>query len=203
MTMMLYQRPIEESGVRIREGKPMTVIGKDTAVFGIYPHRLSCEHAFSAFKNGGFQDSEISVFFRKNPNPDSRGKEKMNSDLERAANPAASGVVIGGTLGWLAGTSTVDVPGLEKLFIAGPTASTLAEIADGETLDGVALALSALGVPENEARKYEARIENGEILMAAHCATPTSASRARRLFVSTGAEDVCSLGDSSADEVGA
>ena len=181
----------------------MTVTGKDTAVFGIYPHRLSCEHAFSAFKNGGFQDSDISVYFQKKTKTDGRTKGNGTNDLERAANPAASGVVIGGTLGWLAGTSTVAVPGLEKFFIAGPTASTLAEIADGGTLEGLALALLALGVPGNEAQKYEARIENGEILMSALCATPNSASRARRLFVSTGAEDICSLGESSADEAGA
>jgi hypothetical protein len=161
-----------------------SIAGKDTAVFGIYPHRSSCEHAFSAFKTGGFQDTDISIFFKDNPKTDNR---------------AVSGPVIGGTLGWLAGASTVSVGGLEKFFIAGPSASTLAAIADGEASGGLALALLAFGIPEHEAKRYVARIENGEVLMSAHCATSNQVKRARQLFVSTGAEHICSMGDSPSD----
>lgn len=156
--------------------------GKDIAVLGVYPHRSSCEHAFSAFKTDGFQDADISVFFQKNPQTDGQG---------------VSRATIGGVLGSLARTSTA--PGLEQFFIAGPAARTLAEIADGGTLEGLAWALSALGVPQDEAKKYEARVENGEILMLAHCMTSYSVKRARRLFVSTGAEDIYSMGEFSSD----
>ena len=160
------------------------LIGKDTAVFGIYPHRSSCEHAFSAFRTGGFQDTDISIFFKNNPKTGDR---------------TVSGTVIGGTLGWLAGASAISIGGLEKFFMAGPSASTLATFADGEASGDLALALVALGVPKLEAKKYVARIEKGEVLMSAHCATSNQVKRARQLFVSTGAEHICSMGDSASD----
>jgi len=181
---MYCEQSINERGIRIREGNPMTgpITGKGTAVFGMYPHRSSCEHAFSAFKTGGFRDTDISIFFKKNPKTDDR---------------AVFGTVVGGTLGWLAGASTVSVGGREKFFIAGPIASTLARSADGEAPSQLILALLALGVPEYEAKRYEERIEDGEVLMSAHCATSNLVNRARQLFVSTGAEDICSMGDSA------
>src|ERR1700720_3828829 len=121
--------------------------GTMIAVFGIYPHRSSCEHAFSAFKTGGFRDADISVLLQKNPKTDDRNTEKAANAWEGAAASIVSEAVFGDVLGWLAGTSTVAVRGLEQFFVAGPMIATLAGIAVGSTLDGLAGALSALGVP--------------------------------------------------------
>jgi hypothetical protein len=167
------------------------------AVFGIYPHRSSCEHAFSAFLTAGFRDVDISVLFQKNPSTNDRNTEEAANRLEVPVAAAVSGAVLGGTLVWLAGSSAVGLTGLEQFFIAGPIVATLAGLALGGTLGSLAGALLGLGVPENKARKYQTRIENGHILLSVHCATSNLVKRAKQLFISTGAEDISSMGELS------
>ncbi len=43
------------------------------AVFGIYPKASSSEHAFSAFKTGGFHDSDISLLCQKDNRTRAKG----------------------------------------------------------------------------------------------------------------------------------
>jgi hypothetical protein len=171
--------------------------GKNVAVFGIYPHRASCEYALSALKIAGFRDENISILLRKNAGTKGLATQEAAKALEGAAAGEGSGAAIGGALGWLVGSGAIAIPGLAPFFIAGPIVAALAGI--GGTAGGLAGALIRLGIPEHEAKRYQGRIESGCILMSVHCESPDWAKKAKNLLSSTGAEDISSTGEFAAN----
>jgi hypothetical protein len=56
-----------------------------------------------------------------------------------------------------------------------------------------------MGMPEYEARRYEGRIKDGGILLSVHCDSAEWVKRAEELLKNTGADDVASAGEASAD----
>ena len=56
-----------------------------------------------------------------------------------------------------------------------------------------------MGIPEYEAKRYEGRVKEGGILLSVHCDSSEWVSRAKDLLRHTGAEDVSSAGEASAD----
>jgi len=64
---------------------------------------------------------------------------------------------------------------------------------------GVAGALIGMGIPEYEAKRYEGRIKEGGVLLSAHCDTSEEITRAKDILKQTGAEDIASSGEGSAD----
>jgi hypothetical protein len=57
-----------------------------------------------------------------------------------------------------------------------------------------------MGIPEFEAKRYEGRLQKGEILLSVHCDTADEIKRAKEVLKSAGAEDVSSTGESSVDD---
>jgi hypothetical protein len=173
--------------------------GKNIAVFGTYPHRASFEYALGALKKEGFRDTDVSVLLQENPGTKDLVTQKSTKAPEGAATGAGSGAVVGGALGWLAGTGALAIPGLGPFLVAGPVVATLAGIGVGGTLGGLTGALLGLGVPEYEAKRYRGRIEKGGILMSVHCDNWEWVIRAKNSLCSTGAEDISSTGEIAAD----
>jgi hypothetical protein len=171
---------------------------KNIAVFGIYPHRASFEYALRTLKDGGFRATDVSVLLQENPGTKDLATEKTTKAPEGAVTGAGSGAILGGALGWLAGTGALAIPGLGPFFIAGPIVAALAGVGIGGTVGGFAGALVGLGMPEYEAKRFQGRIEKGGILLSVHCDNSYWANKAKNLLDSTGAEDI-----SSADEVAA
>src|SRR5205814_3717941 len=125
--------------------------------------------------------------------------EKNTKAPEGATTGAASGVVIGGTLGWLAGIGTLAIPGLGPFIAAGPIMAALAGAGAGGALGGITGALVGLGIPEYEAKRYEGRIKGGEFLLSVHCDDSEWTKRAKEILERTGGEDVSSTGEAKAD----
>src|SRR3989442_15055333 len=92
----------------------------NTAVFGIYPDRLSTGNGVAALKEAGFRNTGISVLFPENVGTKDFAHEKGTKAPEGAATGASSGGVIGGTLGWLVGIGALAIPGLGPFIAAGP-----------------------------------------------------------------------------------
>lgn len=79
---------------------------------------------------------------------------------------AAGGAVIGGIVGLLIGTTSLAIPGLGALVVAGPLASALAGAATGALAGGLLGALVEWGVPEVEAEYYTEGVRRGSTLVA-------------------------------------
>jgi hypothetical protein len=83
---------------------------KNIAVFGIYPHPASFEYAFGVLKEHGFRATDVSVLLQENPGTKDFATKKATKSPEGAATGAGSRAVIGGALGWLAGTGAILFP---------------------------------------------------------------------------------------------
>src|SRR5437588_10863776 len=173
--------------------------GKNTAVFGLYRDRASVEGAVDALRQDGFRNTDISVLFPENQGTKEFAHEKSTKAPEGTATGATSGAVVGGTLGWLAGIGALAIPGLGPFIAAGPIVAALAGAGAGGVVGGIAGALVGMGIPEYEAKRYEGRIKEGGILLSVHADDSKWVSKAKDILKRTGAEDVASSGEASAD----
>ncbi|HYQ14134.1 MAG TPA: hypothetical protein VEQ58_00190 [Polyangiaceae bacterium] len=106
-------------------------------------------------------------------------------------------VVVGGTIGLLAGIGALAIPGLGPFIAAGPLMAALSGAAAGAAIGGVAGALIGLGIPELEAKAYEGKLRGGNILVAAHVSTDEQEKAAREIFRREGAHDISTTGEAS------
>jgi Alternative complex III, ActD subunit len=173
--------------------------GKNTAAFGIYPSEASVRSAVETFQREGFRLTDISVLFPRNEGTKDFAHEKGTKAPEGAATGAGTGAVIGGALGWLAGVGAIAIPGVGPFLAAGPIMAALAGAGVGGTAGGLVGALIGMGIPEYEAKRYEGRIRKGGILLSVHCDNSEWTSKAKDILERTGAEDVSSAGEASAD----
>src|SRR5467141_307747 len=173
--------------------------GKNTAVFGIYSDRMRVEKAVDRLKADGFRNTDISVLFPQNAGTKDFAHEKHTKAPEGATTGAGTGAVVGGALGWLAGIGALAIPGLGPFIAAGPMVAALAGVGVGGAVGGVAGALVGMGIPEYEAKRYEGRIKEGGILLSVHCDDSQWVSRAKDILKTTGAQDISSTGEASAD----
>lgn len=173
--------------------------GKNTAIFGIYPTYTALENGVDALQAGGFRSTDISVLFPENVGSKDFAHQKNTKAPEGATAGGLSGGVIGGALGWLTGIGALAIPGIGPLIAAGPIVAALAGVGAGAAIGGVAGALVGMGIPEYEAKRYEGRIKSGGILLSVHSDNSDWTKRAKEILERTGAEDVSSSGEASAD----
>jgi hypothetical protein len=63
----------------------------------------------------------------------------------------------------------------------------------------ISRSLAGAGIPEYEAKRYEGMVKNGGILISVHCDNSEWTSKAKDILEKTGAADVSSTGEASAD----
>jgi hypothetical protein len=173
--------------------------GKNTAAFGIYKTRTGAENGVDVLRSAGFRAEDISVLLPENLGSKDLKTEKATKAPEGATAGATTGAVVGGTLGLLAGIGLLAIPGLGPLIAAGPIVAALSGIGAGGVVGGLAGGLVGLGIPEYEAKRYEGRVKDGGILVSIHCDNSDWTKKAKTLLEQTGAEDISSTGESSAD----
>lgn len=174
-------------------------MAKNTSVFGIYPSRSAAEEAVDALRRAGFRNTDISALLPDNAGTKDFAHEKNTKAPEGAATGATSGAVVGGVLGWLSGIGMLAIPGIGPLLAAGPIVSALAGAGAVGVVGGIVGALVGMGIPEYEAKRYEGRVKHGGVLLSVHCDSQDWIKRAEEIFKRTGAEDIASSGESSAD----
>jgi hypothetical protein len=145
----------------------------------------------------GFSNNDISALL-----PDKRGTkdfahEHNTKAPEGAATGAGAGGVLGGALGWLAGIGALAIPGVGPLIAAGPLMAALSGAAVGAAVGGVSGALIGLGIPEYEARRYEGKIKEGNILLSVNAEDGKRVSLAKDIFEEFDAEDISVTSEAS------
>jgi hypothetical protein len=174
-------------------------MGKNTSAFGIYETRIGVENAVEALKCAGYRNTDISVLFPFNEGNKDFAVEKGTKAPEGATAGAGTGALLGGALGWLAGIGSLAIPGVGPLIAAGPIMAALAGAGVGGAVGGITGALVGLGMPEYEAKRYEGRINKGGILLSVHCDDSEWTKKAKEILENTGADDVSSTGEATAD----
>jgi hypothetical protein len=173
--------------------------GKNTAVFGIYRTIGQAEDTVNQLVAAGFANDDISVLLPDNQSTRNFAHKKETKAPEGTATGVTAGGAIGGALGLLAGIGALAIPGVGPLIAAGPIMGALAGVGVGGAVGGLIGALVGMGIPEYEAKRYEGRVKDGGILLSAHCDTSEEIDRAKEILKQTGAEDISSSGEASAD----
>jgi hypothetical protein len=174
-------------------------MSKNTATFGIYPTREMASNAVDALRTAGFRNTDISALLPANKGTKDFAHEKNTKAPEGAAAGAATGALLAGALGWLAGIGALAIPGIGPFIAAGPIMGALAGAGTGAIAGGLLGVLIGLGLPEYEAKRYEGRVKKGGILLSVHCDDSDWAKKAKSILQSTGAEDIASASESAAD----
>lgn len=160
------------------------------SVFCIAISGLQAEQIVDSLRSAGFANNDISVLFPDRESSRDFAHEKHTKAPEGAVTGAGAGGIAGGALGWIAGIGALAIPGAGPFIAAGPIVAALSGVAVGATLGGITGALIGLGIPELEAKRYEGKIKQGNILISVHTESSDQASTAKTIFSDAGAEDI-------------
>ena len=178
-------------------GPNQGVVFMAKSIFCIAANELQANRIIDDLRVAGFSGNDISVLFPDKSSTKNFAHEKNTKAPEGAVGGARAGVVVGATLGWLAGIGSLAIPGLGPFIAAGPIMAALSGAGVGGVVGGVAGGLIGLGVPEIEAKRYEGRVKNGNLLISVHSDNSEETKRAKEIFEQAGAEDICTAGESS------
>jgi uncharacterized membrane protein len=168
------------------------------AIFCIATSRSQADLIVDRLRDAGFSNNDISVLFPDKETTRDFAHEKNTKAPEGIATGVSTGGVVGGALGWLAGIGALAIPGVGPFIAAGPILAALSGAAVGATVGGVAGGLIGLGIPELEAKRYEGKIKEGNILLSVHTENSEEIKAAESIFKNAGAKDICATGETAA-----
>jgi hypothetical protein len=169
----------------------------DKAVFGLAKTESQAVTIVDNLRAAGFSENDVSVLFPDKMGTKDFAHEHHTKAPEGATAGAGAGAILGGAFGWIVGIGSLAIPGLGPFIAAGPIMAALAGAAGGAAVGGIAGALIGMGIPEYEAKRYEGKIKDGNILMSVHTDDSKERGRAKEIFKRGGAEDISSTGEES------
>ena len=167
------------------------------AVFCIAGNTSQANDIVERLRTAGFACEDISVLLPDKSGNADLAHKKATKAPEGATVGASSGAVLGGALGWLAGIGALAIPGLGPFIAAGPILAALSGAAVGGTVGGITGGLVGLGIPEFEAKKYEGKLREGNVLIAVHSENHDQVKRAKQIFEESDARDISTSSESS------
>jgi hypothetical protein len=167
------------------------------SIFCISTSRAQAEQIVDLLREEGFSNNDISALFPDKDTSRDFAHEKNTKAPEGAATGAGTGGVLGGALGWLAGIGALAIPGVGPFIAAGPILAALSGAAVGAAVGGITGALIGMGIPEYEAKRYEGKIKQGNILISVHADNSDEIARVKKIYESSGAQDIATSGEAS------
>ena len=161
-----------------------------STVVGVFRDRDLAERAIAELQRLGFDDQDIGFVQRGEMQRDEAARPR---DPDEAAVDSGAGAVSGaiagaGIGGLIAAAAALLVPGFGPVIAGGILATVLGGAAVGAAAGGVLGALTGLGVPESEARFYEAEFNEGRMLVTVRAGQRYT--DARQALLRNGAYDV-------------
>jgi hypothetical protein len=170
------------------------------SVFCIATSHAQADRIVDQLKVSNFSNNDLSVLFPDKGTSRDFAHEKNTKAPEGAITGAGTGGVVGGALGWIVGIGALAIPGVGPFIAAGPIMAALSGAAIGATAGGITGGLIGLGIPELEAKRYEGKIKEGNILLSVHAENSDEIKRAKEIFKKADAEDICTTGEPSAPD---
>jgi hypothetical protein len=175
----------------------------ERAVIGIVKHEGIALRIVDQLKESGFSAGDISVLFPDKSGTRDFAHEQNTKAPEGATTGGATGGILGGLGGWLVGIGALAIPGLGPFVAAGPIMAALSGAAAGAALGGITGALIGMGIPEYEAKQFEGKLRDGNLLISVHTDDGDQRTRAERIFEAEGAENVRTAGEAAVKSAGA
>lgn len=161
-----------------------------TSVYGMARTPEQAEVILLELKQAGFTNNDISALL-----PDRRGTKDFAHEHNTKAPEGATaggiaGLGVGAALGWLAGIGALAIPGAGPLIAAGPIMAALSGAAVGTATGGVVGGLVGMGMPEFEAKRYDTKIREGNILISVHTENGKQKDVAKDVLKRNNADDI-------------
>ncbi|HOY77000.1 MAG TPA: DUF3341 domain-containing protein [Hyphomonadaceae bacterium] len=150
-----------------------------------------------SLKAAGFSSNDISALLPDKRTTKDFAHEHNTKAPEGATAGGVAGLGVGAALGWLAGIGALAIPGVGPLIAAGPIMGALAGGAVGTATGGIIGALIGMGMPEFEAKRYDAKIREGNILISVHTEDSKQRDAAKEIFKRHNAEDISTGSEAS------
>ncbi|MGD9765865.1 MAG: quinol:electron acceptor oxidoreductase subunit ActD [Candidatus Binatia bacterium] len=167
------------------------------AVFGLFSSAQQAARAANELKAAGFTPNDISVLLPDQNATRDFAHEANTKMPEGVAAGAGTGGLIGAGLGWLVGIGSLAIPGLGPFIAAGPIMAALSGAAVGAAVGGLTGALVGMGIPEIEAKQYESKLREGNVLLSVHTEDGAQRELATEILERYGAHDISSSGEAS------
>jgi len=155
----------------------------ESPVIGVYHTRSAAEAAIKALARAGFDMASISIVGKGGHDGEEAHGFYTVGDRLRAW--GASGGFWGAAWGLLLGSAIFVMPPFGLVAAAGPITAALVAALEGVAVVGGMSALSAAlakaGVPHDQARRHEADLLAGHLLLIVH-GSPEDAARARSIL---------------------
>lgn len=153
-------------------------------VVGLFQNRSEAEEAIRDLKSAGFTNEQIGVATRDRNSREvdqpqlGKSEEELGKVVEDTASGMAEGAAVGaltgGVVGGLVGLiGSLLIPGLGPVVVGGVLASTLMGMGIGAATGGLIGALVGMGVPEEEAKYFEAGFRQGGTLVTVNAGDAT------------------------------
>ena len=148
-------------------------------------------------KEAQFSNNDISVLLADKSTTKDFAHEQHTKAPEGATVGGATGGVLGGVAGWLVGIGTLAIPGVGPFIAAGPIMAALGGAAVGGAVGGITGALVGMGIPEYEAKRYEGKVKDGNVLISVHAEDSDEIKTAKAIFKEAGAENITSTSEAA------
>ncbi len=156
-------------------------------IVGVFAAEYEASRAIEELKRQGCRTEDISIIARNNESEDTlrdeSGTQAPEGIASGAATGAATGGLLGGLTGLLMGIGALAIPGIGPIIAAGPLAATLAGAAIGAGSGGLVGGLIGLGIPEEEAKRYDNYVDEGHILVMVDVEGERKEEEVKRIFV--------------------
>ena len=145
----------------------MTTLERTTAI-GVFTERAAADAALEELREAGFPADQLGFVVRDR---EATEHTTMPTDLgEIKSIPAtATGAMSGGLIGGIVGAAaSLLIPGIGPALAGGILFATLGGAAMGAVAGGFAGSLIHLGIPEEEARRYQDLLTSGHTIVTVY-----------------------------------
>jgi hypothetical protein len=152
------------------------------AVVAAYKRFEDAEEAVRQLEHAGVPMERVSIIGK-----DWRVRQDVQgfyTPKDAAKEGAAQGAWIGGLFGILWGAGFFLLPIAGPLVVLGPLAGLIAGAVGGAGIGALVSGLIAMGIPKEEALKYQTRLEAGEFLVVVH-GTADEVAKGREILQGT------------------
>ncbi len=161
--------------------------GANQAVVAVYKSHNEAEEAVRQLQKAGVPMNQVSIIGK-----DWQAREDVQGYYRPAdviKEGAGTGAWFGGLFGLLLGFGLFVVPVAGTLIVLGPLSGLIAGALGGAGIGALAGGLMSLGIPKDQALKYQTRLEAGEFLVIVH-GTEADVARGREVLQTSGHTDL-------------
>ena len=167
-----------------------------STVTACFRNRFDASAAYDYVMSKGYTRDEVNVMMSNST------REEFNREGSHpVGSMATEGVAAGGAIGTAVGATaaaiaaigtTVALPGL-GLLVAGPILAALAGGGAGAVAGGLLGGLIGLGIPESNAKAYEAALKEGGVVIGVCARSNEDASDVRKRFQELNGENIVTI----------